>query len=250
MTRLGLIVGSGELPWRMTWKSVGGRETGFGAASMTPELGVVGGCEIVRLARHGVPHQIAPHAVNYRANLSVLDAQRVESIVAINTVGGISVQAPAGKIVLPDQLIDYTWGRAQTFSADNAVQHIDFSSPYDEGLRSRLLSAADAVGLNVEPAGTMGVTQGPRLETAGEIQRMARDGCDLVGMTGMPEAVLARELEIPFVSVCLVVNPAAGVQNMALDLSEIRSVAARGMKEIGALLLGFFEQFQRVEGGG
>jgi 5'-methylthioinosine phosphorylase len=200
---------------------------------------------VLALARHGVPHGYAPHTVNYRANLKLLEAQEVRAIVALNTVGGIGPSATTGSLAIPDQVIDYTWGRAPSFAPDDAVRHIDFSQPYDDRLRSELLAAARAAGQPVHDGGVMGVTQGPRLETAAEIARMARDGCDLVGMTGMPEAALARELTIPFASLALVVNRAAGLSDEVIDLEALREVTRRGMRSIARLLAVFF---QRVEG--
>ncbi len=245
MSRFGLIVGSGALPWQVDWVPVGSAGTAYGAASMVPEQARVGGIEVIRLARHGVPHHIAPHAVNYRANVRALVDLGVAGVVAINTVGGIGAAAATGRLLVSDQIFLYTSGRAQTFSPDDAVVHVDFSEPYDAGLRERLLRAGDDAGLDVADGGTMGVTQGPRLETVAEIRRMARDGCAVVGMTGMPEAVLARELELPFASLSLVVNPAAGIgAAAAVDLAELRAVSARGMADAGALLLRFFEGAQ------
>jgi 5'-methylthioinosine phosphorylase len=244
--RLGLIVGSSPLPWELAWTPVGEGSTPYGEAAMIPELAARQGVEIVRLARHGIPHRFAPHAVNYRANLHALKAAGVQAIVALNTVGGINPRAAAGSLHLPEQIIDYTWGRAQTFSADDAVVHVDFSEPYDGGLRAGLAEAAARAGLTVTAGGVMGVTQGPRLETAAEIRRMARDGCDLVGMTGMPEAVLARELALPLAALCLVVNPAAGVgpEAAAVSLDEIREVGRVGMRSVAALLDAFLERLE------
>jgi purine nucleoside phosphorylase len=199
--------------------------------------------ELIRLQRHGVPHHIAPHAVNYRANVAALAALEVDAIVSLNTVGGIAPEAVSGAIVVPDQLIDYTWGRASTFSADDGVRHVDFSSPYDAELRTVLVAAGQGAAFTLVPGGVMGVTQGPRLETAAEIRRMAQDGCAVVGMTGMPEAALARELDIRYVSVSLVVNPAAGVgPDAVLDLDDIQRVAREGMRSVADLLDRFLER--------
>jgi len=166
----------------------------------------------VFLARHGAPHTLAPHAVNYRANVWALREAGVREIIAINAVGGIGDAYPPGRLVIPDQLIDYTWGREHSYcgGAGRALQHVDFTTPYSASLRRRLLQAAPHVGLEVADGGVYGVTQGPRLETAAEIGRMARDGCDIVGMTGMPEAALARELELDYACCAVVVNRAAG----------------------------------------
>ncbi len=248
MARIGLIVGSADLPWSLTWERIGNTQTEFGEASAQAEIAQAGECEVVRLARHGNPHAIAPHAVNYRANLSLLQSLGVEAIVALNTVGGISSAAITGAIVVPDQIIDYTWGRPQTFSADDAVRHIDFSQPYDAGLRNQLLAAAELASLPVVAGGVMGVTQGPRLESIAEIARMHRDTCAVVGMTGMPEAVLARELEIPYASLSLVVNPAAGHAGDSVDMASIAAVAKQGMSSVAKILWIFLtEVFKSVE---
>lgn len=248
MNRVGLIVGSAELPWSVQWADIGNTNTEFGEASAQPVIATVGSCEVVRLVRHGKAHSIAPHAVNYRANLALLHSLEVTAIVALNTVGGISESATAGSILMPDQIIDYTWGRAQTFSADEDAHHIDFSTPYDARLRAQLLRAAELAQTTVLDRGVMGVTQGPRLETAAEIERMERDGCAVVGMTGMPEASLARELGIAFASVCLVVNPAAGRGADSIDLAVIADVAKQGMIAVGELLrLFFLEIFESVK---
>jgi 5'-methylthioinosine phosphorylase len=243
VSRIGLIVGSGELPWQLEWSVTGSAETAFGSAAMAPELAGINGVEVVRLMRHGRPHRFAPHAINYRANIAALDALDVEAIIAVNTVGGISSKARTGALLLPDQLIDYTWGRESTFSPPDAVRHIDFSQPYDSALNAELKAAGESARSTLVNGGVMAVTQGPRLETAGEIKRLARDGCDVVGMTGMPEAALARECDIPFAALCLIVNPAAGVaDDEAVDMDRLKETARLGMIDIGELLLAFFER--------
>ena len=168
-------------------------------------------------------------------------------MVALNTVGGINAEATSGSLLVPHQLIDYSWGRAQSFSPDDNVRHIDFSEPYDDSLRKLLLQAAGDCGIEAHDGGVMGVTQGPRLETAAEIRRMAQDGCAVVGMTGMPEAALAREIDLPFASLCLVVNPAAGLSAEVISLDDIRAVAAAGMARIARLLDRFFEVLERLD---
>ena len=241
MAKFGLIVGSGALDWDIGWAEMEGRQTAYGEASAVLLAADLGGQRIFALARHGMPHRYAPHAVNYRANLELLREQGVAAIIALNTVGGISKAASAGTLLLPDQIIDYSWGRIQTFSPDDAVHHIDFSEPYDRALRLELLKAAAAGGVLLLDGGVMGVTQGPRLETAAEISRMDRDGCAMVGMTGMPEAVLARELDIPFAALSMVVNPAAGLAAETIDLEEIRAVSRGCMQKVSELLGVFFE---------
>ncbi len=241
MARVGLIVGSGALAWDIGWQETGGRATDWGDAAAPLRRALHKNQEVFAIARHGVPHRYAPHAVNYRANLALLEAAGVERVVALNTVGGISDFATTEALVLPDQLIDYSWGRVQTYAPEDDVRHIDFTEPYDAALRGTLLEAADRAGVELHDGGVMGVTQGPRLETAAEIQRMARDGCALVGMTGMPEAALARELGLPFASIALVVNPAAGLATEVIDLDDIRAASARAMGRAILLLDAFLE---------
>lgn len=168
---------------------------------------------VVFLARHGLGHTIPPHLINYRANLWALREAGVKQVLAIATVGGIHADLGPGCFAVPDQLIDYTWGREATYAeygGDNPVVHIDFSSPYCPQLRAHCLAALEAAGERFMAHGTYGVTQGPRLETPAEIERMARDGADMVGMTGMPEAYLARELDLCYATLAVSVNWAAG----------------------------------------
>ncbi len=167
---------------------------------------------VVFLARHGYGHTIPPHLVNYRANLWALKQQGVTGIVSVASVGGIRSDLEPGDIVIPDQILDYTWGRKSTFFDGNGapVTHVDFTLPYDVALRERLIDAAQSVGVAIKSGAVYATTQGPRLETAAEINRFERDGADVVGMTGMPEAILARELEIPYAAINVIANHAAG----------------------------------------
>lgn len=209
-------------------------ETEYGWPSAQVQLGELGGASVAFLARHGDPHRIAPHRVNYRANIAVLKTLGVTEIVAINAVGGIAPWATAGALVVPDQLIDYTHGRLASFSdfRERAVEHIDFSDPFSESIRVRLLSAARVAGEGVHEGGCIAVTEGPRLETRAEITRLRRDGCDLVGMTSMPEAVLAREAGLAYASLAVVANPAAGVMAEAIGMHEIEQVLAASMQRV------------------
>ena len=186
--------------------------TPFGPASGPVVTGRLVGRPVAFLARHGEGHALAPHRVNYRANLWALHACGARTIVGVNAVGGIRDDMGPQAVVVPDQIIDYTHGRVSSFcDVEGAkVEHIDFSDPYDAGMRQRLLAAAARARVTVIDGGCYGATQGPRLETVAEIARMRRDGCDLVGMTGMPEAVLARELKIDYACLALVANWAAG----------------------------------------
>lgn len=186
--------------------------TPYGATSSPLLFGKMNGGEIVFIHRHGFGHTIAPHEINYRANIWALKELDVTHIIATGAVGGITEHMSPITLVIPDQIIDYTDSRNQTFYENNQepVVHVDFTWPYDEHLRTILNRSAVSLGLPVVSRGAYGAVQGPRLETAAEIKRLERDGCDIVGMTGMPEAVLARELEIPYACCAVVVNRAAG----------------------------------------
>ena len=213
-------------------------QTPFGEPSRPIQEGRIGNAQLFFLQRHGSPGAIPPHRINYRANLWALKSLGVEGIVAINTVGGISASMRPGRLLIPDQLIDYTWSREHTFDDGRTgeLMHIDFTEPYERKLRLELLAAADSAGIAHVPSGVHGITQGPRLETAAEIRRMAHDGCDVVGMTGMPEASLARELGMPYASVCMVVNPAAGLGDQPLTTTMMRDTLAREAAVVRRLL--------------
>ena len=180
---------------------------------------------VLFIARHGDEHSIAPHRINYRANLWALQHLGVDRIIAVNTVGGISPGLTAGRLVIPDQIIDYTWGREHTFhdGVFAPLRHIEFTFPYDAMLSRDLFKCAKTVAAEPRQGGVYGCTQGPRLESAAEIERMALDGCDMVGMTAMPEAALARELNIRYASLCVVVNRAAGRGEGAIKHEEIHA---------------------------
>ena len=184
-------------------------ETPFGAPSAPLVFGKLEKCECVFINRHG-DHGLAPHRVNYRANLWALQKSGAARVVAFNAVGGIGKSFAPGALALPDQIIDYTYGRAHTFHDGDEVHHIDFAEPYDAKLRAEIMSAAQEAGVALAAHATHAVTQGPRLESAAEIDRLERDGAGIVGMTGMPEAALARELNLPYAAVAIVINPAAG----------------------------------------
>jgi 5'-methylthioinosine phosphorylase len=203
-----------------------GISTPFGRPSRPIQEGRLGSTSLYFLQRHGSPGAIPPHRINYRANIWALKSLGVDGIVAINAVGGITESMRPGRLLIPDQVIDYTWGREHTFDEgeQGELMHIDFTEPYDRGLRMALLAAAQSSGIPHEASGVHGITQGPRLETSAEIQRLARDGCDVVGMTGMPEAALARESGVPYAAVCMVVNPAAGLGDLPLTLAMMRKI--------------------------
>jgi 5'-methylthioinosine phosphorylase len=199
-------------------------ETPFGAPSGDVVLGTLHGLRLAFLARHGEAHDVLPHRVNYRANVWALHALGARRVLGVNAVGGIRAGMGPRAIVVPDQLIDYTHGRASSFCdvEGAAVRHVDFSEPYSAGLRRDLLAAAARADVAAIDGGCYGATQGPRLETRAEIERMRRDGCDLVGMTGMPEAVLARELDVDYACLALVANWAAGCGDQAeISVEEI-----------------------------
>ncbi len=186
--------------------------TRYGAPSGPIRIGTLHGKRVAFLARHGEGHSVPPHRINYRANLAALKAMGAQRVLALNTVGGITQRFGPRVLGCPDQLIDYTWGRISTLceEAGTEVLHVDFGDPYTPMLRREILAAAAAAGVAVVDGGCYGATQGPRLETRAEIARMQRDGCDLVGMTGMPEAGLARELGLDYACLAIVANWAAG----------------------------------------
>jgi 5'-deoxy-5'-methylthioadenosine phosphorylase len=237
LERLGIIGGSGLT--RLQGLEVERTEalsTPFGEPSAPVTYGRLGSLEIVFLPRHGAGHTLPPHRVNYRANIWALHQIGVRSVVAMAAVGGIT--QPPGTICIPDQVIDYTWGRDHTFfDVDlREVTHVDFTEPYCAELRERLLAAGRLVGLALVGTATYGAAQGPRLESAAEIRRMERDGCDLVGMTGMPEAGLARELGLCYAACAVVVNWAAGKSAGPITMAEIETNLAAGMAEARRLL--------------
>lgn len=213
-------------------------DTPYGAPSAPLLRGEYAGRDVLFLARHGHPHRIPPHQVNYRANLWALRESGAEAIIAVNAVGGIHRAMGTGHFCVPHQIIDYTAGRQHTFFDGELahVTHVDFSHPYDAALRGLLGNALAAEHCPFSDHGVYGCTQGPRLETAAEIARMERDGCDIVGMTGMPEAVLARELSLPYACLSLVVNPAAGKSHALISMAEIERVVEAGMDKVRAVL--------------
>ena len=214
--------------------------TPYGEPSGPVSIGQMAGCEVVFLPRHGYNHRIPPHGINYRANLWALKELGVERILAVSSVGGIAPGMQPGALCVPDQIIDYTWGRPNTFFEGEleAVTHVDFSYPYDADLRASLLRAGAALSIPLIDGGTYGAMQGPRLETAAEIQRMQRDGCDVVGMTGMPEAILARECDIRYASLNVVANRAAGMNGGGLvDFHEINQTIRDRMAAVRRLFL-------------
>jgi 5'-methylthioinosine phosphorylase len=210
--------------------------TPYGEPSGALTFGRIRSTEMVFLARHGYGHTVAPHEVNYRANLWALKDAGVTSVVSVASVGGIRRDVLPGALMVPDQIIDYTWGRSATFfeGAGAPVTHIDFTEPYTQMLRQRILAAARACGEPVLDGGTYAATQGPRLETAAEINRLERDGADVVGMTGMPEASLARELGLEYAAIAVSANFAAGRGESvhAVPMERIEAVLAEAMGRV------------------
>ena len=239
MRRLGVIGGTGlDQLQDLVIEQRHTIETPYGAPSRPLEEGRLGQARVVFLQRHGGEQPIPPHAVNYRANIWAMQSLDVTDIVAINAVGGITPHMQPGELVIPDQIIDYTWGREHTFDdgSTGSLMHVDFTEPYDRELRLALLQLARDHVIDHEDTGTYGATQGPRLETAAEIRRMVVDGCDIVGMTGMPEAALARELGLAYASICMVVNAAAGLDDRPLSLDMMREILVREAGVVGLLL--------------
>lgn len=213
-------------------------DTPYGEPSAPLLYGELNGKPVVFLARHGEQHTIPPHRINYRANLWALRHSGAEQVIAVAAVGGISPDMPPGRLAFPDQIIDYTWSRGQTFFEDDLTQvtHIDFTRPYCPALREKLIQAARQQGLDAKEDGTYGATQGPRLETAAEILRLERDGCHMVGMTGMPEAALARELGLCYAACAVSANWAAGKAPGEITMAAIERQLADSMARVNALL--------------
>jgi len=213
-------------------------ETPYGQISAPVQRGRLAGGDFLFLSRHGLHHRIPPHAVNYRANIWALKSLGAERVVGLAAVGGIHAHYGPRSLAIPDHLIDYTHGRDQTFfeGGEAGVVHIDFTQPYCEALRTDLLGLAKESGIPLVDGGTYGVTQGPRLETAAEIRRMERDGCNFVGMTGMPEAALARELGLCYACLAFVVNWAAGKAEGEIVFSELEANMAACVEPIQGVL--------------
>lgn len=241
MSLIGIIGGSGlsQYPGLQIDESRD-METAFGMPSAPLRIGRLNQHQVVFLPRHGDNHHIAPHRINYRANIDALRQLGVSHILAVAAVGGISEEYGPGTLAVPDQLIDYTHSREVSFFSDafSADKHIDFTYPYHPAVREAILEAGRKLALNPVDGGTYGAVQGPRLETTAEIRRMAKDGCDLVGMTGMPEAYLAKEAGIPYATLAVVANWAAGVTESELSMAEIEQTLAGGIGNVRALIAG------------
>lgn len=214
--------------------------TPYGEPSCPMTLGSICGQPMVFLARHGHGHTLMPGDINYRANIWALRELGVDGIIAVGSVGSINPGLAPGDLLIPDQLIDYTWGRPSTYfgSEPDIDMHVDFTHPFDAVLRGRLAGVAELLGFNVMQNGVYGCTQGPRLETAAEIHRMAGDGADVVGMTAMPEAVLARELKIPYAQLNVVANYAAGIAESArgIEFSALAPMLEDSMSKVRLMI--------------
>lgn len=242
MSRLyALIEGSGYEPDADVLADTPVAGTPYGQPSAAVRPVRRGDQRLYWLPRHGDRHTIPPHKINYRANIYALHTLGVTDVIGINTVGVITGRVSPGNIALPNQLIDYTWGREHSFAdgtADN-VLHVEFGEPFAAELRAALLDAARAADVPCVDGGVYAVTQGPRLETAAEVDRLERDGADMVGMTAMPEAVLAAELGMRYASIAVAVNPAAGRTQHSLH-DEVRRFSKTARERAHALLDGFF----------
>ncbi|NHN35962.1 S-methyl-5'-thioinosine phosphorylase [Pseudomaricurvus alcaniphilus] len=249
--KLGIIGGTGLADCdAVDWHSESTPATRFGPPSAPIREGLArngaalgqgrGGkrLAVAFLPRHGQIHSIAPHLINYRANIAALQAVGVTHIVAVNSVGGLTSAMQPAALVVPDQIIDYSYGRAQSFydGVDGELRHVDFTWPFSNDLRGALLQAAASGEVACIDGGTYACTQGPRLETAAEVRRLIGDGCDLVGMTAMPEAVLARELDLHYACLALVVNWGAGLSAEPILMEDIGRIVAAGAGDINKLL--------------
>ena len=243
--KLAIIGGTGSqrlagvgLGWQPAADSA---DTPYGAASVIPEVASTASGEVFLCPRHGKPPGIAPHLINYRANIWLMKELGVDAIIATYAVGAIASNLRDADLLIPHQIIDYAWGRSHTYVEVGEIRHIDFTRPFDDHIRRRLIKAADECGLagRLHRRGVYGCVQGPRLETAAEIDRMERDGCTVVGMTAMPETALARELGIPYAGICLVVNAAAGRGEGPITGAGIEAALKRAGADLERLLGGF-----------
>jgi 5'-methylthioinosine phosphorylase len=237
MSTFALIVGSGFSQLGLEVVTRSPTKTPYGDPSSAVLTVKIGAARVACIVRHGEDHTLAPHEINYRANLWALHKRGARTCIGVNTVGAIVAELRPGELAVPDQLIDYTHARAATFGGDGApVRHVDFTEPFASSLRGRIATAIAECGFSVR-GGTYGVTQGPRLETAAEIRRLARDGCAMVGMTAMPEAALARELDIDYAILAVAVNHAAGCAHDAAPIdAQITQFTAAGLRKCAAVL--------------
>jgi 5'-methylthioinosine phosphorylase len=239
-----VIGGSGLYTWDESFRVESSQkpDTPYGEISSELTLGELNGCRTVFLPRHGESHRIPPHQINYRANLWALHELGVNHVIAVNAVGGIDFGPH--NLVLPDQIIDYTSDRLHTFydGERDDLDHIDFGLPYSQSLRERIIQAGRVQGIDLNTTGVYGCTNGPRLETSAEIRKMQRDGCNIIGMTGMPEAALAKELGMEYASIAMVVNWCSGLSDSTLDMDEIGQILDQGMSTVMQLINATLEQ--------
>lgn len=239
MTKVAIIGGTGLTS--INGLEITGREiiqTPFGEPSGPLVRGNLAGHNVYFLPRHGAAHTIPPHQINYRANIWALKDAGIEQVIAVNAVGGIREDMQPGTLIIPDQVIDYTVSRTNTFFEEGLKQvvHIDFTEPFCESLRKQIINAADTSSISVIKEGTYAATQGPRLETAAEVNRLEKDGCHLIGMTCMPEAALAREQELCYASISVVANLAAGRGTEGLTMEIIEKNLNNGIEKVRQLL--------------
>lgn len=248
MTKLAIIGGTGALKLFPSLRRVP-VSSPFGAPSDRPSELEVAGRPVLFLPRHGDPHRIPPHRVNYRANIHALKVLGVGRILALNAVGGLKPEIEAGSLLVPDQLIDLTWGRSHTFSDGGSapLKHIDFTHPYAGSLRDALLAAAGDSGQPVIDGGCHVVTQGPRLETAAEVRRLSAMGGEVVGMTAMPEAALAREAGMDYAGLCMVANAGAGLGQGEISEEDIHAVLSAAMDRVRAIIGALVEALHRLD---
>ena len=241
MPKIGVIGGSGlyQIPGLMIKEYIN-LTTPFGSPSDTYMIGVLSGKEIVFLPRHGLKHHIPPHRINYRANIWGFKELGVEQIISVSAAGGIGFDIRPGMIIIPDQILDMTNGRDSTFYDGDEVVHIDFTEPYCPELRDALFRGGEHSGIELRNSGIYVCMNGPRLETKAEIKMFLNMGVDIVGMTAMPEAALAREAEVCLAGVVVVTNYAAGIANKRLTTTEVKETMREAITRVGNLLPGTF----------
>jgi len=205
-----------------------------------------GGAEVTFIARHGADHSIAPHSINYRANIWALREAGATAILATAVSGGITDGLDPGDLVIIDDFLNFTAGRADTFFDEPGnLQHTDMTDVYDPTLRQLIARAAASVGVEIAAGGTYCATNGPRFESPAEIRMMAAVGGDIVGMTGYPEVALARELGLPYASIGVISNRAAGLIDEALSLPEIMAVIEAASEPLYKLIGAVIEEHAR-----
>ena len=245
MPKIGVITGSGFYDQGVGTRELRKMTTPYGEPSDVYRICVLPEGEFVLLSRHGTPHHIPPHMINYRANIWGMKEMGVERIISINAVGGIEEGLTPGNIVIPDQVIDKTHGRASTFYEAGKVVHIDFTTPYCTELRGAINEAGVESSVSLRNSGTYVCVNGPRLESSAEIQHFLKIGADIVGMTVMPEACLARELELCFASIAVVTNYAAGISSRKLTTKEVVETMGGSLERVKRLVIGALKYIPR-----